>query len=998
MAINSRKVGGNRNRVSRSQAIKSLWVIFCVALLQYSGNILAQSAALIPEVGPLSGQIAETTVTLDVSLPGSLRMATSMSKPDQRQRVLLDLAAARGVLDYARQNKTADSPALAQQYLLDRGWLERLVEKYGWSNPHSAILDPAAWLVMGALQKHELPPMALVHPDHTPETVLTYQVFQRSNERLAAANLPILLNKLEAEVIPVWDAFLQLVDAGGEADPAWKEVEDEWFAYQRNPLFLAQDAAVDSQEWTVTYYAQTLSRMVLSAVDARPPDPARLRDLRFSLFKGIAGLELTEKREARSVLHLATLVDGLQDRNYFEFIQGLLLVTSDLLEQASNTQQVPLLADWLLLELPAISAHYAADFALVDPRLNATLSTVYNVLLAIAQSNITIAIRGPQSALADAVAQLSLLIPDMGYYFDTPVRSRIVGELDVCSSIAATRDEQGYPAMTRRQFDVCIEKLLQLADQETRMAELSGSVNGPFRTDSLRRELSVTPDQRINYHIGYLHDHYATGCPLPDNALPNPLEWAVLATIMSWFAEYAPEYFMTPENESRLTKMRSIGEQLMLDMAEQTACFAGENINDPVSRMMADYESALRQLNAGIVAADADFRAQNLRSGADILLDQGAGQRTGYRPDELVIKPCDERNVCEMSGDLSATRALIGLFPEEYLVAEQSGLVEIEVCYRNMEWVERRSELVRPDDENVANYYGRLGFDLVGRFVEEDESQDLFAFRFKSPAEYHYLFAQASDEVLQDSCPVEWIGSRVITPLRVDRGGIVPNRLTYLAASRTLPSRLLQSNWERGAEWRDWFITGIGVSALTVPPVADINTPLDQHLQSLYQAKQAEIYRRVLVPNAQDLNGEDVSIYDEMSQVSMTKALLRMQMMLFYPESLLTVDEIRMAVAGDAGLLERRTLSRFKEDNVPFTSVIEIARKRLHALRNTWSEQPEAIRREGTIPPSLMHAMTRVNILYRQFFTSVPEPLEEVPLPSREGLSQQSTAPAAVED
>lgn len=979
-------------------------LIVGVVLLHSAGAVLAQTDTLLPAVGPEAVQIAPTIVELKVSLPGSPRVAMSMSTPAQRMKVLLDLAAARGVLDYARQNKAADNDALVQHFLLDRGWLARLVEKYGWSNPHSAILDPAAWLVMAEVDQHDLPAMALVYPDQTPEAVLVYQVFQRSNERLAAANLPILLNKLEAAVIPVWDAFLQLVEVDGEIHPAWKPVEAEWFSQQRNPLFRVEGRVVDEQliegqaveEQVVEerlppaiVHMQTLSQLVLSAVDARPPDPTRLRDLRFTLYDEITELEFAQKQQASNILHLATLVDGLQDRSYIEFVQGLLAVTSNLLQHSSRTQQIPTLVDWLLNELPPISAHYAADFAAVDPRLNATMSTVYNVLLGIAQSNITIALKDPQSNLANAVAQLALLIPDMGYYFDTPVRARIVEEIDVCTSIAANRDEQGYPTMTRRQFDACIENLLQLAEKETRIAELSGSISGPFRIDSLRRELSVTPDQRINYHIGYLHSRYATGCPRPQNALPNPLEWAVLANTMSWFAEYSPGYFMTPENESRLTKMRTIGEQLMQGLAEQAACFSGEHINDPVNRLMADYETALRSLNAGIVAADADFRAQNLRQGADILLDQGAGQRTGYRPEDLLIKPCDQREICEMSGDLSATRALIGLFPEEYLVAEQSGLVQIEICYRNMEWTDRRSELVRPDDENVANYFGHLGFDLVGRFIEAGETSDLFTFRFKSPGEHQYLFAQAADEVLQDSCPVEWVGTRVVTPLRVDRGGIVPNRLTYLAAARTLPSRLLQSNWDKGAEWRDWFITGIGVSSLPVRPVASITTRLNQHLQSLYQAKQTEIYRRVLLPKAQNDEGDNVSIYDEMAQVSITKMLLRMQMMLFYPEILLGSDEIRMAIAGDGGLLERRTLRRFKEDNVAFATVIEVARKRLSKLRKSWSELPEAVRREGTIPISLMHAMTRINIIYRQFFTAVPQPLEEVPLaPLNEPLEQ----------
>ena len=206
----------------------------------------------------------------------------------------------------------------------------------------------------------------------------------------------------------------------------------------------------------------------------------------------------------------------------------------------------------------------------------------------------------------------------------------------------------------------------------------------------------------------------------------------------------------------------------------------------------------------------------------------------------------------------------------------------------------------------------------------------------------------------------------------------MPNRLTYLAAARKLPSRLLQNNWDRGAEWRDWFVTGIGVESLELPDAPEITSRLNQHLQALYQAEQMEIYQRILLPNARDSKGDDVSLYDEMSEVSIAKAMLRAQMMLFYPESLHNVDAIRMAIAGDAGLLEQRTLRRFREDNIPLTSVDKIARDRLFKFREVWSKQLEAVRRQATAPVSLAYAMTRINMLYRQFFISSPEVLPEI--------------------
>ena len=1005
-------------RQGKTDAMKSQYVIsrvilslfFAVILSSLSTSLLAQTQDQASEEIPDTTQEpTEVPEVITVSLPDSHQMAMALATPGLRDAALLDLAVAAHLLSRAKVEVEADHTALAQGFLDDRAWLQMLVDRYGWVRPRSAILDPAAWLVLEELQQHDLEELTLAFPGRMPKPVLIQQVFQRAGQHLSMVNLPVLLLEIEAEAVSIWNEFLHLTQTDESINTAWKVVEDAWFTDRLMPEPFAPDVKPGPDEQESISTSRAVSLLVLSAVEARPPDSRGLVQLRYAILSEAPASDtptpesetpapesdtpapestggMTSRGGAKNTLYLINLVDGLHDGRYFEFVSGLLSITSGLLEQPVNSGEAFSLADWLVIELPVISAHFAVDFARYDPRLNTAMAAIYEVLSSIASSNADasgshqINIKAARSSLADTVAQLALLIPDMGYYFDTPVRSRIAEEINICISIAASTDDSGSSAMTRRQFDACMDTLLQLADQETRLTELSGDINGPFTPDTLRRELSVPSWQRINYGIGYLHERFSTDCQLPASSIPNPLEWAVLATTVTWFAEHSPGFFQSPENETRLARLRAIGEQLIQDLAAQSECFAAAatGVSDPVSRSMSDYETALRELDQGIRDAESEFRTRRLSPGADVLLERDALQSTAYRPDDLMIEPCDQQAVCEMSGDLSTTRALIGLFPDEYLVAEQTGLGRIEICYRNMEWVERRSELVRADDENVANYYGRLGFNLVGRYVENDVVSDIFDFRFTSPQEHHYLFAQTSDEVLNDSCPVEWVGSRVITPLRENRGGIVPNRLTYLAASRKLPSRLLQSNWDRGAEWRDWFVTGIGVSPREVPAISPIESRLNQHLQSLYQAEQAEIYQRVLLPGARNSEGEDVSLFDEMSQVSIAKALIRMQMMLFYPDSLFSSDNIRMAVAGDSGLLEGRTLRRFREDNVTLTSVNGIARERLGQLRKSWLKQPEAVRRQGSVQASLAQALTRINSIYRQFFTSPPEPLQEI--------------------
>jgi len=998
-----------------------LWSLLCGFLLMSSPLLVAQVEEPADQLEPQSEQAPDAEIVeieeIVVSLPNSQQMAMAVATPGMRQQALLDMAVAARLVSHAENTQKPaneiDQSALAQQFLDDRAWLQTLVDRYGWAEPRSSVVDPAAWRLLKELQQYDLHGMPLSIPGSMPKEVLQEQVFRRSGQPLAVANLPVLLLEVESQAFMIWDAFLQMIEVEGSPVAAWKPVETAWFTNRQFQLAMAADSPAEEQDELIVDIPQAMSEIVLSAVDVRPPDGRTLKQLRYEIMNRVTAETETEVAfpidQARDLLYILSLVDGLHEGRYFDFVQGLIAVTFRLLESPGADPWLVSLVDWLVTELPAISASYAANFASVDPYLNSVIATSYNVLVTIAgfraseelkqelaqeatvensgESNTvqetddySVEIKSSEAALADSVAQLGLLIPDMAYYFETPVRARIVREVNSCISMAAELDDNGAASMTRRQFDNCMQTLLELADREARLAELSGDMNGPFATETLRRELSVAPWQRINYAIGFIDDHITSQCLPPANVLPNPLEWAALANSMSWFAERFPEFFDSTENENRISRMRGIGEEIVQAMRELSTCLAasGTGINGLVSRVMTEYEMALRELNFGIRKAEQDFRTQKLKTGADVTLAKDASQKTSFRPNDLVITPCDSRAVCEMSGNLSTTRALIGLFPDEYLVSDQTGMGRIEICYRNMEWVNRRSELVRPDDENVANYFGYLGFDLVGRYVENNESTDIFGFRFTAPDEHHYLFAQASEEVLNDSCPVEWVGSRTITPLREDRGGMVPDRLTYLAASRKLPSRLLQSNWDRGAEWRDWFVTGIGVSPLELPDSPDIKTRLNQHLQSLYQAEQMEIYQRILLPNARDSKGEVVSLFTEMSEVSISKAILRMQMMLFYPESVIHNDSIRRAIAGDAGLLEQRTLRRFKGENVPLTSVSRIARERLSKFSEEWLNQPEALRRQGSLPPSLVYALTRINTLYRQFFIARPEVLLEV--------------------
>jgi len=928
--------------------------------------------------GPLSAQQGAPENPL-ADLPETKHLASALADEASRGDTLLTLAAVAQLLQYGGQADPARLGELELRFRDDRAWLDRLAARFPAVPMRPSLLDPAAWFLARELDQQNLSPGELVSPLGPDTGSLLRQVFERGDELLAATLLPELLTRMELESTRLWSGLLERLPADPVLAALVTSLNSEWFdpwVAAEPPAPLVAGGEVDVIGEGVAH----LRALAGTAMTVGPPDALRLKRLRFELQMALPGLSGPAARDAGYLLALASGIDGLYRREYLAFTESLLWVTSDLLlagpMAAESRSRLPPLLTGLL---PGLSNAYAGGFSEVDPRINTSLATVFDAVQYL-QSAAPEATRlaSLRSQLADVIAQLLLQIPDLDYYFEQPVRERILQVTYRCIGIVADR-ESGGGSISREQFESCLDSLVTMSNQEVSRAELAGDPDGPFGRDQLRRELMLTPWQRVNYVLGYLHDQHPTGCALPGQPLPNPLEWSNLATLVTWLAQQSPVYFQTPENEARLVEMRQRGMALLQAWTQQVDCIsaAGGGLNDPVSRGLADYRQELEQLVAGLREAELEFRAARLKPGADVVLHGDADQRTAFRSEAMSIAPCNSRRVCEMSGTLETTRALIGLFPDPYLIADQTGLGEVEICYDNVEWVNRRSEPVRPDDPHVANYFGQLSFDLVGRYRENGALTNVFGFTYVSPTEHHYLFAAADEEVLEDSCPTEWVGSRIVTPMTARQGlRIVPNRLTYLAAARTLPSQLINANWSRNEEWRDRFVTGLDVTPLAFPPDPSIRDRVNQHLQAMYQAEQSALYNALFRPPSRAAGAAADSLFDHLEELTASKALLRSYMDLFYPQFMVDSSEIRAALEGQDSLLERSVLQRFREGNVAVSSINEVGIARLEQFRALWNRQPEAVLRSGSPSISVAHSITRLNALYNQFFAAPPRDRE----------------------
>lgn len=840
----------------------------------------------------------------------------------------------------------------------DLAWVRRLDALRHPHAPRSTVSDPAPWVIQLELNEQRDLPASAAQFNPVSRDLLREAVFERGEARRAATLLTVVLNGTATALADRWGALREAA--------AREPVLATAIAGLLGPVLQASAPPADTpRSPDDAWLGAQLDALLVTLIEAAPPDPSEVTALRRSVLLAWPEATPSSRQTLAQWLDLAERLDGLHDGQFLAFADGLLAIVANRVDAGIAGDAV---GGWLVRNLPTLSAAYARRFAAVDPRLNGVLAAALDALRGLpSPGNEDVDYASLQQELADAVTQLSLVAPSVDAYFDQPVRRLLASELDVCISIIAQAGEDGEPRYAREQFDGCVESMVRMADGPARASELSGDANGPFGHDQLHRELALAAPQRVNYALGYLHQRYATGCQRPSQPLPNPLEWAVLANFLAWLAEQSPVYFTTPENQQRLARMRAIGSEISATLMEQADCFAGagSGVSDPVSRVLADYREAHNQLLSGVRDARHAFRAERLAPGADISLAGDGSQSTSWRPDDLQIGPCSARRACEMTGNLAPTRALIGLFPEPYLVAHQSGLGQIEICYDRMSWQERRSEPVRPDDDNVANYFGRLSFELHGRYREGEEVTPLFASRFLSPREHHYLFAAADQEVLEDECPTEIIGTRIVTPLPPRSPGIVPNRLTYLAAPRTLPSELLAANWERGAEWRDWFVTGIGVTPVDVEPPPAIRPRLDAHLQALMQEQQDAVYARMLVRGGDALAGDLQQRLDDMGDA---KAMLRLQLGVFYPVQIAMDDPLRQGVTGEAGLLDLATVRRYRESNLGVSALIQAGNERLARFTDAWQQQSELLRRTGSVALTVAAAQARLDELHQRIF------------------------------
>ncbi len=571
------------------------------------------------------------------------------------------------------------------------------------------------------------------------------------------------------------------------------------------------------------------------------------------------------------------------------------------------------------------------------------------------------AVHAALGELGDVYARLVLFAPDLSFYLDQPVREGVLTALANCNP-----DPLLMGPLPRETFERCAHNLLDLLVDGLDSEEMVGGAQGPFATEFLSREMGLVSWQRAAYMDGHLAWWLDAQCRTP--AWVNLLDWSLIADhLVRWVAQ-RPVFFAGADWRSSLDDLHARTERMADGHIEWIDCLTGQGSErrDPVLRLLDVHAQALGEVERMLGESSQRFYQEVTRPGADIDLAGSADQVTAYRPQDLTIGPCPGASTCGARAELPVSRALLGLFPNAYLLADQIGLGRFDLCYEAVRWVDRSATPARDPASQVADYHGHLSFDLVGRFIQHQQAEPVIRLRLTDPQKRHYLFEADDPEILALDCPIERVGRSIASRLPEDHTGLVPNRLTYFASAPTTAEALLLANWERGAEWRDWFLSPERVVTLEAAQPEAMQTRVQAELAALKDRRERRLSTPLINPPRA---GDSDPIALTMARVADSAALLRRIMELHYPRILRQYTPIRALLRGDSGLVTRDRVRLLRDAGVPARDLSQVGLQRVAHFREIWLELPVPLRERGQRSPELDYGLERLGVLERQEFS-----------------------------
>ncbi len=516
-----------------------------------------------------------------------------------------------------------------------------------------------------------------------------------------------------------------------------------------------------------------------------------------------------------------------------------------------------------------------------------------------------------------------LLQKRLNNYMTLPFRNTIHQGFEVCFNISRDSTPLPQEPIDKKQFLGCIKDLTKAATEEAKTSELSGSLTKIKSQAALDRALQSPAWQTINLMYANVSKD---NCLKGSEKLVNPLEWTIAAESMLWFVNRWPNHLLLYPQNNEISAIIKQGEKLTqhfncLEKSKE------ETLDNYFNQIVKEWQNVKNQIKKVTI----EFNESNLAIGSDINLIEHKEQSSNYRVADIKILACDAQKSCGIHTELEPTRALFGLFPNHLLLADQLKLGSLKLCYDNVGWENRHAVSTHLDNDSVANYLGNFSFSLKGFYND----QLVFSKKLIDKEEYLYLFAANTREVLQTSCPLDIIGTKISTKLKRGTYGLVPNRLTFLTASRADETSILVGNWEKGAEWNN-AITHDDITLTDKNYLDELKASINQYFQQKATQLQTTIYRSILNIQPNPTN--------EQQQLAGNFASMQRAVKLFYNlnyilqmNELMLDDNLHGLFFGDNKIPDAQSINDLYKNQLNISSLIENIESNLKTNQEKWN-------------------------------------------------------------
>lgn len=480
---------------------------------------------------------------------------------------------------------------------------------------------------------------------------------------------------------------------------------------------------------------------------------------------------------------------------------------------------------------------------------------------------------------------LAFDIQDLASYMNHPVRKTIQKNLEVCLNLSVMQSPEPNLPIADNQFESCFNDLFKWANETAKDSIFSGNKVRLGNQTSLHRALEMPSLQITNIlNMQAVADERCQQ-QIPPQA--NLLEWLLATETLAWFHDRWPGIFADKNKNEQFKQLMLMGREIN----NHPACFIqSDALNNQYITLKSRWDRLKQEIKLHIDLYEKD----KLMAGSDISLFDSIEQKTNHIPVDLTVKPCDISKSCGAYVELDPNLKLMNLFPNHLRLATQFGLGEIKICYDQVQWQNRMTAPTHLDNNKISNFEGELSVQLNGLF----EDNIVFSKQLISKQRHIYLFGENNQETLDMSCPLSLIGKQINTSL--DRGtfGLLPNRLTFLTASKADVNAVINNNWstwlsniQNEEAVMSYFDEMNGVKA-------QLNDAFLVHVNQLQQ----QIYRKLITSNPSRINDSALSkaTFEYLNQ----RKLLNHIITGLFPNTFQSNQSVRSALSGNMRMVD----------------------------------------------------------------------------------------------